>query len=97
MVKRTNMNKYFAPDGVGCTDGNCIFRDNTKGMHTNAGCSCCKELMRTVPGRDALMLINHLKCLIGNDTVDILIPSGEYITTRNGIGVVVDGKINTAD
>lgn len=30
----------------GCSDGACILRDNSKGMHTNASCKCKQALDR---------------------------------------------------
>ena len=38
------MKTKFHDLGVtGCSDGACIFQDNSKGMHTNGGCGCCRN------------------------------------------------------
>lgn len=42
--------ELYRPDVKGCMDGNCIFQDNSVGMHTNGGCSCERELVRTPEG-----------------------------------------------
>lgn len=48
---------------IGCTDGSCIYRDNSKIMHTNSGCSCEKVILRTFNIDIAIQVINHLKKL----------------------------------
>jgi hypothetical protein len=35
-----NLREALFRDWPGCTDGGCVVRDNTKGMHTNGGCRC---------------------------------------------------------
>lgn len=46
----------------GCTDGACLFRDNSKGMATNGGCNCERDLTRGNPtGREAGRLIRYLR------------------------------------
>lgn len=51
----------YRPGMTGCTDGNCIFQDNSKGMHTNGGCQCEKELRRHPQGFKAIQTINFLR------------------------------------
>lgn len=51
----------YAPGITGCSDHNCIFQNNSKGMHTNGGCNCEKELMRTTNGRKAARTIRYLR------------------------------------
>jgi hypothetical protein len=56
------MNKELYMEGMtGCSDGGCIFQDNRRGMHTNGGCNCMKELSRTETGRKAVRLISYLR------------------------------------
>lgn len=49
------------PGMVGCSDGNCILQDNSNGMHTNGGCRCEKELMRTTNGLAVARTIRWLQ------------------------------------
>ena len=35
--------KFYDLGVTGCSDGACIFQDNSKGMHTNGGCGCCRN------------------------------------------------------
>ena len=86
-------------DDFGCTDGNCLFRDNSKTMHTNSGYSCVRKLQRTPEGRAALKLVHHLKYLLSisvthTESVSNIDTSLEYISTPSGIGVKLDGKTN---
>lgn len=45
----------------GCSDGGCIFQDNSNGMHTNGGCQCEKELRRHPQGLKAIQTIHFLR------------------------------------
>lgn len=56
--------KLFIPDMKGCSDHNCIFVDNSKGMHTNGGCQCEKDLRRSKEGFQAIRLIRYLRAQI---------------------------------
>jgi len=58
-VKRVVMR--YHPSITGCTDGNCIFQDNSKGMHTNGGCQCEKVLRRHPEGLKAIRTILFLR------------------------------------
>ena len=51
----------YRPNITGCTDGNCIFVDNSKGMHTNGGCQCERELRRHPQGLKAIQTIWFLR------------------------------------
>ena len=55
------MNEMYLRNMKGCTDHGCLFQDNSKGMGTNGGCQCEKELRRTVEGRKASTLIRYLR------------------------------------
>lgn len=55
------MNGLYFPDMKGCTDGSCLFQDNSKGMHTNGGCICEKELRRHPEGLKAVRTIRYLR------------------------------------
>ncbi len=54
------MPDLYLPGMKACSDGNCIFRENT-GMVTNGGCSCQRELQRTEMGMQALRTILFLR------------------------------------
>ena len=54
----------FRPGISGCQDHNCIFQDNSIGVHTNGGCRCEAELIRTPNGRKAVATIHYLRALI---------------------------------
>lgn len=45
---------------VGCHDGNCLINP-PKGMHTNGGCQCEKELRRSPYGLEAIRTIHYLR------------------------------------
>lgn len=45
----------------GCSDVGCIFQDNSDGVHTNAGCQCARELLRTPEGIKAVKTIISLR------------------------------------
>lgn len=51
----------FRPGLSGCSDGGCIIRDNSVGMHTNGGCNCARELSRHNVGREAYQTILWLR------------------------------------
>jgi len=51
----------YVPNAIGCSDGGCILRDNSKGMHTNGGCNCAKEIMRLRCGIDTVQTIQFLR------------------------------------
>ena len=51
----------FHPNITGCSDGNCIFQDNSAGMHTNGGCRCERELQRHPQGLKAARTIRLLR------------------------------------
>ena len=55
------MSELYRPDIQGCSDGNCIFQDNRKGMHTNGGCQCERELRRHPNGFKAVQTIKFLR------------------------------------
>lgn len=54
------MMEQYVPTMLGCTDGCCIFRKN-RGMVTNGGCSCARELNRTEEGAKAVRTILWLR------------------------------------
>lgn len=54
----------YHPEITGCTDGGCIFQDNRVGMHTNGGCQCRKNLMRSPEGKKAVREISWLRDLV---------------------------------
>lgn len=54
----------YVPDMAGCCDGGCIFKDNSRGMHTNGGCNCERELCRTEHGRKAIHTIRFLRNML---------------------------------
>ena len=54
------------PGTVGCHDHNCLFQDNSRGMHTNGGCQCERALMRTPEGRKASLTIRYLQSRIAD-------------------------------
>jgi hypothetical protein len=51
----------YRPSITGCSDGGCIFQDNSKGMHTNGGCQCERELRRHPQGFKAIQTIHFLR------------------------------------
>lgn len=51
----------YCPGIKGCSDRNCIFQDNARGMHTNGGCRCEKALLRTAEGVKAARTIRYLR------------------------------------
>lgn len=53
--------ELYYPTARGCTDHNCILSDNSKGIHTNGGCQCLRELQRTPLGFDAARTIRYLR------------------------------------
>jgi hypothetical protein len=55
-----NMNLY-RPNMKGCADGNCLFQDNNRGMHTNGGCNCERTLLRCENGFKAVQTIRYLR------------------------------------
>lgn len=85
------MTDLYANNAIGCTDGACVFKDNSKIMHTNGGCNCKKLLMRTTEGKDALMLINHLRTLLNKESMheDILQFQGKYRWLSNFSNCVI--------
>lgn len=53
---------HYIPGMQGCSDGGCIFGYKAPGtMVTNGGCSCQRELQRSVQGLKAVQLINYLR------------------------------------
>jgi hypothetical protein len=52
------MSLYF-PDMTGCGDTNCLFEASH--THTNGGCRCEKELMRSSEGIKAARTIRYLR------------------------------------
>ena len=55
------MTYLYRPGIEGCSDHNCIFQDNSRGMHTNGGCRCEKDLLRQSQGRNAASTIRYLR------------------------------------
>lgn len=84
-----NKTVMFHPSISGCTDGGCIFQDNSNGMMTNSGCSCERELMRTEEGRKSARTIQFLrkqireqKLIPGPEQRDMLIYAFRYALGR---------------
>jgi len=56
--KSAEMSLYY-PDMTGCGDTNCLFEASH--VHTNGGCRCEKELMRSPEGIKAARTIRYLR------------------------------------
>ncbi len=54
----------FKPGIKGCGDHNCIFENNTTGIHTNGGCGCERELIRHPKGFRSVQTIHFLRAQI---------------------------------
>ena len=55
-----NLREALFRDWQGCTNGDCIVRDNSKGMHTNGSCKCLVNASRS----QLIILQSRLNALI---------------------------------
>ena len=62
------MIEQYIPNMLGCSDGSCIFVKN-RGMVTNGGCSCGRELSRTEVGLKAVRTIQWLRSQINKQEI----------------------------
>lgn len=71
----------------GCSDANCIFKDNTKNpIATDRGCQCRSALVRTKEGIEAVKTIDWLRDRLERKTRQLhrVISQTHYSERRDG-------------